>query len=196
MGNIRKISSSRLPTQFGDFNIQVYEDTATAIEHVALIKGEVNNSKDLLVRVHSECLTGDIFSSARCDCGEQLQRSQQLINQAGAGAIIYLRDHEGRGIGLANKIHAYALQDQGLDTVEANVALGLPVDTRTFGIAAAIIKDLGIQSIRLLSNNPHKMQALQSHGVVVSQLEPLKIIPNKDNQKYLATKHHKLGHYL
>jgi len=196
MPAIQKTSSSKLPTIYGDFLIHVYTDTASGIEHVALVKGNVDDLEDVLVRVHSECLTGDIFASARCDCGEQLHIAQQLIADAGSGVIIYLRDHEGRGIGLANKIHAYALQDDGLDTVEANVALGLPVDTRSFSAAGEILKDLKVRSIQLLSNNPNKEIALKKYGVNVSRMLPLRTIPTSENTKYLKTKHDKLGHFL
>lgn len=190
------ISSSMLPTEFGNYVIHIYKDIKTSIEHVALIMGKVSAEENVLTRVHSECLTGDIFSSTRCDCGEQLKLAQQLITEEGRGVIIYLRDHEGRGIGLANKIRAYALQDDGLDTVEANVALGLPVDLRSFKIASEILKDLEVGSIRLMSNNPEKYNALKKSGVLVNDLVSLKINPNKYNLKYLQTKKLKLGHFL
>ena len=190
------ISSSMLPTEFGNYVIHIYKDIETSIEHVALIMGKVTSEENVLTRVHSECLTGDIFSSTRCDCGEQLKLAQQLVTEEGRGVIIYLRDHEGRGIGLANKIRAYALQDDGLDTVEANVALGLPVDIRSFKIASEILKDLEVGSIRLMSNNPEKYNALKKSGILVNDLVSLKINPNKYNLKYLQTKKLKLGHFL
>lgn len=196
MSNIIKISTSKLPTEFGDYMIHLYQDLTTTIEHVALVMGNVLKQENVLVRVHSECLTGDIFSSKRCDCGEQLKMAQQLIATEGSGAIIYLRDHEGRGIGLANKIRAYALQDSGLDTVEANIALGLPVDSRTFDVAAEILLDLEIKSIRLMSNNPSKCGALKTHGTTINSLVPLKIASNESNRQYLQTKKNKLGHLL
>jgi|SRR5450830_186777 len=196
MSNVVHISSSMLPTEFGNYVIHIYKDIKTSIEHVALIMGKVSAEENVLTRVHSECLTGDIFSSTRCDCGEQLKLAQQLITEEGRGVIIYLRDHEGRGIGLANKIRAYALQDDGLDTVEANVALGLPVDLRSFKIASEILKDLEVGSIRLMSNNPEKYNALKKSGVLVNDLVSLKINPNKYNLKYLQTKKLKLGHFL
>lgn len=185
-----------LPTAYGDYLIHVYQDIKTSTEHVALVMGDVNLQEDVLTRVHSECLTGDIFSSKRCDCGEQLALAQQMIAEAGTGIIIYLRDHEGRGIGLANKIRAYALQDQGLDTVEANVALGLPIDKRRFEAASEILNDLKVNSIKLMSNNPDKFNALQNAGISVSSLVPLRVSPNKSSHKYLRTKQLKLGHLL
>ena len=196
MSNIVYLSSSKLPTAFGDYVIHVYQDLRTHSEHVALVMGSVTEKNNVLTRVHSECLTGDIFSSKRCDCGEQLKLAQQTITEEGAGLIIYLRDHEGRGIGLGNKIRAYELQDQGLDTVDANLALGLPVDTRTFEIASDIIQHLGISSIRLLSNNPHKSVALTKLGISITSITPLSIKSNLINHAYLQTKQHKLGHLL
>jgi GTP cyclohydrolase II len=196
MNNVVKLSSSILPTEFGNYVIHIYKDIETSIEHVALIMGKVTSEENVLTRVHSECLTGDIFSSTRCDCGEQLKLAQQLISEEGQGVIIYIRDHEGRGIGLANKIRAYALQDNGLDTVEANVALGFSADLRSFKIAYEILKDLEVCSIRLMSNNPEKFNALKKSGVLVNELVSLEITPNKDNLKYLQTKRLKLGHFL
>jgi len=194
MSNIIKVSSAELPTEFGNFIIHVFQDTKTNVEHVALVMGKIDAIDNVLTRVHSECLTGDIFSSRRCDCGDQLKLAQQLIAKEGAGVIVYLRDHEGRGIGLANKIHAYALQDQGLDTVEANIALSLPIDNRTFDAAAEILRNLGVTSIRLLSNNPSKCEALKAEGTTINSLVPLKILTNSDNFKYIQTKKTKLGH--
>lgn len=196
MTNIVKIASSNLPTAFGDYVIHVYRDLRTLSEHVALVMGVVHSRKAVLTRVHSECMTGDIFASKRCDCGEQLELAQRVIAEEGTGVIIYLRDHEGRGIGLGNKIRAYELQDQGLDTVEANVALGLPIDTRSFEIASEILQHLAVSSIRLMSNSPYKHSALSQLGVSVTSLVPLSIAPNVSNQKYLQTKQDKLGHLL
>jgi len=196
MSNITRVSSSKLPTAFGDYLIHLYQETVTAIEHVALVMGDVALQEDVLVRVHSECLTGDIFSSKRCDCGEQLALAQRLIAEEGRGVIVYLRNHEGRGIGLANKIRAYALQDTGLDTVEANIALGLPVDSRSFDVATEILENLNVKSIRLMSNNPAKCSALKTNGTVVNSLVPLKINSNASNKQYLRTKKNKLGHLL
>lgn len=196
MSNITKLSTSKLPTAFGEYIIHLYKDHVTSTEHVALVMGEVQSLENVLTRVHSECLTGDIFSSQRCDCGEQLALAQQLVAKAGHGVIIYLRDHEGRGIGLANKIRAYALQDAGLDTVEANLALGLPVDSRSFDAASAILADLNVKSIQLMSNNPAKRAALEANGTVITGLVPLKISANVSNRQYLVTKKRKLGHLL
>jgi GTP cyclohydrolase II len=196
MSNIIKVSSSELPTAFGSYIIHIFQDAVTLTEHVALVMGDIKFKDNVLTRVHSECLTGDIFSSSRCDCGEQLKLAQQLIAKEGSGVIVYLRNHEGRGIGLANKISAYALQDQGLDTVEANIALGLPVDNRTFDAAAEILRNLEVKSIRLLSNNPSKCSALQSNGTIVKNIVPLKTSPNSHNFNYLQTKELKLGHLL
>ncbi len=196
MSNLVKISSSSLPTEFGDYVIHIYEDLSTSTEHVALVMGKVNLQENVLTRVHSECLTGDIFSSKRCDCGEQLKLAQQLIAKAGVGIIIYLRNHEGRGIGLANKIRAYALQDKGLDTVEANVALGLPIDKRSFETASEILQDLQVSSIKLMTNNPDKLKSLRKLGISVNSLVPIIIKPNATNLQYLQTKQLKLGHLL
>ena len=196
MSNIIRVSTSQLPTAFGDYLIHVYQDVKTSVEHVALVMGDVSAKEDVLTRVHSECLTGDVFSSKRCDCGEQLTLAQQKITAEGTGIIIYLRDHEGRGIGLTNKIRAYALQDGGLDTVEANIALGLPIDKRKFEAAAEILLDLKVTSIKLMSNNPDKKNALKDAGILVKSLVPLKISPNEMNHKYLKTKQLKLGHLI
>src|SRR5450830_586936 len=194
--NLVKLTSSALPTEFGEFTIHVYRDLRNSVEHVVLVMGEVAARNNILTRVHSECLTGDIFGSTRCDCGEQLALAQKMIAAEGRGVIIYLRNHEGRGIGLANKIRAYDYQDKGLDTVEANLALGLPIDSRSFKIASEILKDLEVGSIRLMSNNPEKYNALKKSGVLVNDLVSLKINPNKYNLKYLQTKKLKLGHFL
>lgn len=196
MSTIRKISSSALPTKYGQFIIHVYQDEKTGQEHVALVAGHVLSNENVLVRVHSECLTGDIFSSNRCDCGEQLVLAQSLIAEAGQGVLLYLKGHEGRGIGLANKIHAYALQDQGLDTVDANLHLGLPIDQRSYEAAADILRDLGVQSLQLMTNNPDKVSSLQEAGLIVTQRIPLLIQPNQDNVQYLLTKRDKLGHFI
>ncbi|TXI44730.1 GTP cyclohydrolase II [Methylophilus sp.] len=189
-------STARLPTQFGAFDVHVFTDSRNGLEHVALTCGEVQGKQDPLVRVHSECLTGDVFGSTRCDCGEQLHHAQRLIQQSGQGLILYLKNHEGRGIGLTNKMRAYALQDQGMDTVEANVALGLPVDARTYEAAADMLGYFDISSIRLLSNNQDKRTALQALGISVHQQVPLLTTPTADNLKYLQTKSVKLGHLI
>jgi GTP cyclohydrolase II len=193
---LKLISSATLPTSYGVFVIQVYLDPETAIEHVALIAGSVTNKENVIVRIHSECLTGDAFRSLRCDCGEQLQMAQKLIAEHQLGVIIYLRGHEGRGIGLSNKIHAYALQDNGYDTVEANVALGLPIDDRNYGPAIGILESLHIRSLRLLTNNPKKVEILEAAGLTITERLPIKTQPNQSNYQYLAIKGKKLGHYL
>ncbi|BEV07761.1 GTP cyclohydrolase II [Methylophilus sp. DW102] len=189
-------STARLPTQFGEFDIHVFTDSRNGLEHVALACGNLQGAQSPLVRVHSECLTGDVFGSTRCDCGEQLHHAQRLIQQTGLGLILYLKNHEGRGIGLNNKMRAYALQDQGLDTVEANIALGLPVDARTYEAAAEMLHYFEINTIQLLSNNLEKRTALQSLGISVAQQVPLLTPPTPDNLKYLQTKVNKLGHLL
>lgn len=189
-------STARLPTQFGEFDIHVFTDSRNGLEHVALAFGELQGATDPLVRVHSECLTGDVFGSTRCDCGEQLHHAQRLIQETGQGLILYLKNHEGRGIGLTNKMLAYALQDQGMDTVEANVALGLPIDARTYESAADMLRYFEINSIRLLSNNQEKRTALQSFGITINQQVPLLTTPTTENLKYLQTKSIKLGHLI
>ncbi len=191
---VKKIATSRLPTKYGEFTAHVYQSDEELEENVALVAGDVSGKQDVLVRVHSECLTGDIFSSSRCDCGEQLEMAQAMIAAAGEGVVLYLRGHEGRGIGLVNKIHAYELQDRGLDTVEANIELGLPVDTRSYDVAAEILLDLGLTSIRILTNNPRKIASLEQLGLKVTERVPLEVKPNRENTRYLQTKRDKLGH--
>jgi GTP cyclohydrolase II len=191
---IKHLASSMLPTRHGEFRIHVYQPADETVEHVALVKGEAGNQENLLVRVHSECLTGDVLGSLRCDCGEQLDAALAKIAEAGQGIVLYLRGHEGRGIGLANKIRAYQLQDQGQDTVEANLALGLPVDTRDYEVAARILEQLGVKSIRLMTNNPRKMKKLTDHGVKVVERVPVITPHTPHNIGYLRTKQQKLGH--
>jgi GTP cyclohydrolase II len=191
---IRRIARTRLPTQYGEFELLVYA-TPAGVEHVALTVGTVAGPPTVPVRLHSECLTGDAFGSQRCDCGEQLAASLAFLQEAGRGVLLYLRQ-EGRGIGLANKIRAYALQDQGYDTVEANHALGLPADGRDYGPAAAMLADLGVQRVRLLTNNPAKIVALERHGIAVVERLPLQVPPHSANRSYLETKRTKMGHLL
>jgi GTP cyclohydrolase II len=170
-------------------------DTADHKEHVALTIGAIDDGEPVLVRVHSECLTGDVFGSSRCDCGEQLDHSLRLLQEEGRGVLLYLRQ-EGRGIGLANKISAYALQERGLDTVEANLALGLPEDMRDYRVAAEMLLDLGVRRARLLTNNPAKIEGLERHGVEVVERVPIRVPPNPSNVAYLRTKREKMGHLL
>lgn len=192
---IKHITSCRLPTEYGIFQLHGFEDIRTGQEHIALVMGELSGSQAILSRIHSECLTGDALFSQKCDCGPQLEAAMKAIQQAGQGIIVYLRQ-EGRGIGLINKIRAYALQDKGMDTVEANQALGLPIDARDFTIARHIYDYLGVQSIRLLTNNPEKLKTMQESGIQVAERIPLHVGENIENQKYLATKAEKLSHLM
>jgi len=194
MESPQRVAETRLPTSHGVFRMLVYRD-GEGLEHVALTVGDVTDGAPVLVRVHSECLTGDVFGSHRCDCGEQLDRSLDYLQQQGRGVLLYLRQ-EGRGIGLANKIRAYALQDVGYDTVEANLALGLPVDCRDYGVAAAMLRDLGIARVRLLTNNPDKIAGLERNGIAVVERIPLQTLPHPANRRYLQVKQQKLGHLL
>lgn len=192
---IRKVAQTRLPTHFGVFELHCYESLIDGRVHMALTCGNVSEGKPVLVRVHSECLTGDVFSSKRCDCGAQLNKALSIIADEGTGCLLYIRQ-EGRGIGLLNKILAYSLQDQGKDTVEANEALGFPPDLRDYGTGAQILSDLGIRKLRLLTNNPRKIAGIFGHGLEVVERVALTIMPNEENQKYLKTKKEKLGHWL
>ena len=192
---IQKVAQAELPTKFGDFKLYMYESKIDNYQHLALVKGDVRNKKNILVRVHSECLTGDVLHSKRCDCGDQLDEAMKMINKAGKGVILYMRQ-EGRGIGLKNKLHAYALQEKGKDTVEANEDLGFPADLRDYGIGAQILVDLGLSSINLLTNNPRKVVGLEGYGLNITKTVPMKIKPNSHNKKYLDTKKKKLGHKL
>ncbi len=192
---VRPVVETTLPTSYGEFRVVVYEDVVESYAHIALIKGDVRGRERVLVRVHSQCLTGDVFHSLRCDCGAQLARAMEMIARAGRGVILYMRQ-EGRGIGLANKLKAYALQDKGLDTVQANVALGFEPDLRDYGIGAQILSDLGLSSIRLLTNNPRKLVGLRGFGLDIVERVPIIVRPNRKNIKYLVTKRDRLGHLL
>jgi len=191
---IEFVATSKLPTKFGEFKISVFQDPETGEEHVALSKGlETPPNGPVLVRIHSECLTGDAFASLKCDCGPQLQATQQLINEAGQGVILYLRQ-EGRGIGLTNKIRAYALQDQGHDTVDANLMLNLPADARHYDMCPIMLNHLGVKQVRLITNNPLKIKALQDQGINVVDRIPLTVGLNPFNEEYLRTKHKRMSH--
>jgi 3,4-dihydroxy 2-butanone 4-phosphate synthase/GTP cyclohydrolase II len=192
---IRHMLTTDLPTRFGHFRLMVYEDVLEKHHHLAVVKGEIRGKKRVIVRVHSQCFTGDILGSQRCDCGEQLAKALRLIEEEGEGVLLYMRQ-EGRGIGLLNKLMAYQLQDIGLDTVEANLALGFKADMRDYGIGAQILADLGLSTIRLLTNNPRKMAGLEGYGLKIVERIPVIIKPNRANLRYLTTKKEKLGHWI
>jgi 3,4-dihydroxy 2-butanone 4-phosphate synthase/GTP cyclohydrolase II len=192
---VERVVSVKLPSSYGTFQLHLYLSKLEGDHHVALVKGRVGGRDPVLVRVHSQCLTGDVFGSQRCDCGEQMRRALQRIEKAGRGVFLYLRQ-EGRGIGLANKLRAYALQEKGLDTVEANVKLGFAPDLRDYGIGAQILADLGVRKIALLTNNPRKVVGLEAHGLEIVRRVPIQSRPTRHNRRYLATKRDKLGHLL
>jgi len=192
---VHRVAEAKLPTQYGDFTVIAYKSTIDPDEHIALVKGDVTTEEPVLVRVHSECLTGDVFGSMRCDCGQQLAIAMKAIATEGRGVFLYMRQ-EGRGIGLHNKLRAYALQDQGVDTVEANELLGFAADLRDYGIGAQILADIGLRSIRLLTNNPRKVVGLEGHGLTVVETVPIEAPPNTYNSAYLQTKGSKLGHHF
>src|SRR6056297_1100599 len=192
---IELAAEADLPTDSGDFKIKVFTTKVDDKEHIAIIKGDIENKEDILVRVHSQCITGDIFGSKRCDCGEQLAAALQLIEDEGQGVVLYMRQ-EGRGIGLVNKIKAYQLQDQGMDTVEANIALGFPEDMRDYGIGAQILEDLGIKKVKLMTNNPKKLSGISGYGIEIVERVPIKMNHNEKNKFYLETKKEKMGHLL
>jgi 3,4-dihydroxy 2-butanone 4-phosphate synthase / GTP cyclohydrolase II len=192
---VERVVSTALPTGFGEFEVFGYRSLVDDKHHVALVKGEIDGQEDVLVRVHSECLTGDVFHSLRCDCGEQLESALSMIEREGRGVLLYLAQ-EGRGIGLLNKLKAYKLQEEGLDTVDANLQLGLPADLRDYGIGAQILVDLGLTSIRLLTNNPKKIRGLEGYGLRVTDQIPIEHIPNPHNEAYLRAKRERMGHTL
>ncbi len=192
---VERFASARIPTRYGDFTAYAYR-AADGVEHVAYALGPIDATEDLLVRVHSECLTGDLLGSLRCDCGSQLDQALERIGDAGVGIVVYLRGHEGRGIGIGHKLRAYELQDQGADTVDANLAQGLPVDDRSYDVAAEILLDLGVTSMRLMTNNPEKYEGLDGDRLRVTERVPLLAEANPENARYLATKQQRMGHHL
>jgi 3,4-dihydroxy 2-butanone 4-phosphate synthase/GTP cyclohydrolase II len=186
----------QLPTDFGQFQLHLYRSTIDGVHHLALVKGDLNSVEAPLVRVHSECLTGDVFGSRRCDCGSQLHAAMDMIESSGCGVVLYMRQHEGRGIGLPAKIHAYKLQEKGLDTVEANLQLGFPAELRDYGVGAQILFDLGVRKMRFMTNNPKKVIGLEGYGLEIVERVPIRSEPNPHNESYLATKRVKMGHLI
>jgi 3,4-dihydroxy 2-butanone 4-phosphate synthase/GTP cyclohydrolase II len=193
---VTRVAETRLPTRFGDFRAYGYRDQLDGAEHVAMVYGDIGDGADMLVRVHSECLTGDVFGSLRCDCGPQLDAALEKVAGEGRGIVLYMRGHEGRGIGLVHKLQAYQLQDAGHDTVDANLELGLPADARDYGTGAQILVDLGVRSMRLITNNPAKRAGLEGYGLTITDRVPLPIRPTADNLRYLQTKRDRMGHDL
>lgn len=194
--HVERVAEAKLPTEFGDFRAIGYRNRLDGVEHVALVCGDIGDGEEVLTRVHSECLTGDVLGSLRCDCGPQLEAAMAAVGAEGRGVVLYLRGHEGRGIGLLHKLRAYQLQDAGRDTVDANLDLGLPMDARDYGMGAQILADLGIHSMRLLSNNPAKRAGLEGYGLHISERVPLVVEPNEHNMNYLQTKATRMGHEL
>jgi 3,4-dihydroxy 2-butanone 4-phosphate synthase/GTP cyclohydrolase II len=193
---VKRVAEARIPTQWGDFTCYAYESVLDGEQHLAFVRGAVQGQDDVLVRVHSECLTGDVFGSLRCDCGPQLHESMRRIAEEDLGVVVYLRGHEGRGIGIGHKLQAYALQEQGHDTVDANLALGMPVDSREYGIGAQILVDLGITTMRFMTNNPGKYGGLEGFGLRITERVPIVTTPNPENIAYLRTKRERMGHLL
>jgi 3,4-dihydroxy 2-butanone 4-phosphate synthase/GTP cyclohydrolase II len=193
---VARVAGAAIPTEYGEFEAHAYESKVDGRTHVAMVLGDVGDGKDILVRVHSECLTGDVFGSLRCDCGEQLQSALAQVGEEGRGVVLYIRGHEGRAIGLTHKLRAYKLQEQGRDTVEANTELGFPADPRDYGIGAQILVDLGVRTMRLLTNNPSKRAGLEGYGLSISERVPLQTRPTKENIEYLRAKREKMGHLL
>ena len=193
---VRRVSEARIPTPYGEFTAYAYQSIIDGTEHLAFVKGDVAGQPDVLVRVHSECLTGDVFHSMRCDCGTQLELATERIADEGRGVLVYLRGHEGRGIGIAHKLRAYQLQEQGRDTVEANLELGFPADSREYGIGAQILVDLGVTTMRVMTNNPAKYGGLGGYNLEIVERVPLVSVPNSENSRYLRTKAEKMGHML
>lgn len=195
MPEVTRMTRTRIPTEYGDFQLCFYTNTLDNKEHLAFFMGDITDAGSVLVRVHSECFTGDVLGSRRCDCGEQLDRSMAMVANAGVGVILYMRQ-EGRGIGLLDKLRAYDLQDQGYDTVDANLMLGHEADERDYSLAALILEDLGVESARLITNNPAKINALEAAGISVSERVPLTVAANNDNAEYLLTKAQRMEHLL
>jgi 3,4-dihydroxy 2-butanone 4-phosphate synthase / GTP cyclohydrolase II len=193
---VARLAEAAIPTPYGEFRSYAYESTVDGRTHVALVLGEIGDGTGVLTRVHSECLTGDVFGSLRCDCGAQLQRAMAMIGEEGRGVVLYVRGHEGRAIGLTHKLRAYELQDQGRDTVEANLELGFRADQREYGIGAQILVDLGVRTMRLLTNNPHKRAGLEGHGLAIDERLPIETEPTPQNLGYLRAKREKMGHLL
>ncbi|MCU1450151.1 MAG: cyclohydrolase II/3,4-dihydroxy-2-butanone 4-phosphate synthase, partial [Acidimicrobiales bacterium] len=193
---VRQMAQARVPTRHGDFVCHAWQSLVDGTEQLAFVKGAPAGEENVLVRVHSECLTGDVFGSLRCDCGPQLEAALRQVDDVGLGVVVYLRGHEGRGIGIGHKLRAYSLQEQGLDTIDANLELGLPVDSREYGIGAHVLVDLGITTMRLLTNNPAKYGGLEGFGLEIVERVPLQSVPNPENIAYLRTKKTRMGHLL